>query len=257
MASNFADRRRAIVPDLPLSGLRVVELESRVATRFAGKWLAALGAEVFKIERPAAQSEHVPSARALYLDTAKKSAVFDSDKLMWLNGKRLAAKPTPELIDTVCARLEAVAGVDRVRLQDAEWMSRLIDLIKSRARTIDDLADQAVPFAADELEYEDKAIAKHWDKDPAVALERLEGLARLWADVDWTEEKLEEGLRGMAESVGIGAGKLIHPLRVALTGRMSSPGIFEVLMLLGKDRSLGRIALGIERIRDLREKRLS
>jgi crotonobetainyl-CoA:carnitine CoA-transferase CaiB-like acyl-CoA transferase len=65
------------VPDLPLSGLRVVELESRVATRFAGKWLAALGAEVFKIERPAAQSEHVPSARALYLDTAKKSAVFD------------------------------------------------------------------------------------------------------------------------------------------------------------------------------------
>ncbi|HAC05958.1 MAG TPA: glutamate--tRNA ligase, partial [Gemmatimonadetes bacterium] len=111
--------------------------------------------------------------------------------------------------------------------------------------------------AADELEYEDKAIAKHWDKDPAVALERLEGLARLWADVDWTEEKLEEGLRGMAESVGIGAGKLIHPLRVALTGRMSSPGIFEVLMLLGKDRSLGRIALGIERTRDLREKRLS
>ncbi|HAC05957.1 MAG TPA: hypothetical protein DCF71_08840, partial [Gemmatimonadetes bacterium] len=68
------------------------------------------------------------------------------------NGKRLAAKPAPELIDTVCARLEAVAGVDRVRLQDAEWMSRLIDLIKSRARTIDDLADQAVPFAADELE---------------------------------------------------------------------------------------------------------
>ncbi len=187
----------------------------------------------------------------------KKSAVFDSDKLMWLNGKRLAARPAPELIDRVCARLEAVAGVDRVRLQDAEWMSRLIDLIKSRARTIDDLADQAVPFAADELEYEDKAIAKHWDKDPAVALERLEGLARLWADVDWTEEKLEEGLRGMAESVGIGAGKLIHPLRVALTGRMSSPGIFEVLMLLGKDRSLGRIALGIERTRDLREKRLS
>lgn len=187
----------------------------------------------------------------------KKSAVFDSDKLMWLNGKRLAAKPAPELIDTVCARLEAVAGVDRVRLQDAEWMSRLIDLIKSRARTIDDLADQAVPFAADELEYEDNAVAKHWDKDPAVALERLEGLARLWADVDWAEEKLEEGLRGMAESVGIGAGKLIHPLRVALTGRMSSPGIFEVLMLLGKDRSLGRIALGIERTRDLREKRLS
>ena len=181
----------------------------------------------------------------------KKSAVFDVDKLMWLNGKRLAEKPASELLAEVGARLEAVSGVDRARLEDAEWMSRLVDLLKSRARTIDDLADQAVPFAADDLEYEDKAIAKHWAKDPAVACERLQGLATLWADADWTEEKLEHSLRGLAEKLGIGAGKLIHPLRVALTGRMSSPGIFEVLLLLGRDRSLHRIALGIERTSEL------
>ena len=181
----------------------------------------------------------------------KKSAVFDLDKLMWLNGKHLAEKPASELLGTVGARLEAVSGVDRARLEDAEWMSRLIDLIKTRARTIDDLADQAVPFTTDRLEYEDKAIAKHWAKDPAAARDRLESLAALWADADWTEQKLEEGLRGLAEGLGIGAGKLIHPLRVALTGRMSSPGIFEVLVLLGRDRSLHRIERGIERTRDL------
>jgi glutamyl-tRNA synthetase len=181
----------------------------------------------------------------------KKSAVFDVDKLMWLNGKRLAEKPASELLAAVGARLEAVTGLDRARLEDAEWMSRLVDLLKSRARTIDDLADQAVPFVADDLEYEDKAIAKHWAKDPAVARERLQGLAALWAGGDWTEEKLEDSLRGLAERLGIGAGKLIHPLRVALTGRMSSPGIFEVLLMLGRDRSLHRIALGIERTSDL------
>lgn len=181
----------------------------------------------------------------------KKSAVFDLDKLMWLNGKHLAEKPASELLGMVGARLEAVSGVDRARLEDAEWMSRLIDLIKTRARTIDDLADQAVPFTTDRLEYEDKAIAKHWAKDPAAASDRLESLASLWADADWTEQKLEEGLRGLAEGLGIGAGKLIHPLRVALTGRMSSPGIFEVLVLLGRDRSLHRIERGIERTRDL------
>ena len=79
----------------------------------------------------------------------KKSSVFDADKLMWLNGKKLAAKPASELLATVVARLEAVPSVDQDRLGDTEWMSRVVDLIKTRVRTIDDLADQAVPFITD------------------------------------------------------------------------------------------------------------
>jgi len=130
-------------------------------------------------------------------------------------------------------------------------MGRIVDLIKTRARTTDDLVDQAVPFITDRLDYEEKAVAKHWAKDPQAARDRLEAAAALLADVEWTEEKLEEGLRGLAEKLGIGAGKMIHPLRVAVTGRMSSPGIFDVLVLLGRDRSLHRIDLGIARTSDL------
>ena len=181
----------------------------------------------------------------------KKSSVFDSDKLIWLNGKRLSVKPAAELLATVETRLEAVPGVNRARLEDAEWMGRIVDLIKTRARTTDDLVDQAVPFITDRLDYEEKAVAKHWAKDPQAARDRLEAAAALLADVEWTEEKLEEGLRGLAEKLGIGAGKMIHPLRVAVTGRMSSPGIFDVLVLLGRDRSLHRIDLGIARTSDL------
>jgi glutamyl-tRNA synthetase len=55
-------------------------------------------------------------------------------------------------------------------------------------------------------------------------------------------------LRGLAEELEIGAGKLIHPLRVAVTGRMSSPGIFDVLTLLGRERALSRTRAGVERI---------
>ena len=94
-------------------------------------------------------------------------------------------------------------------------------------------------------------MGKHWGKDPEAARSRLEAAAALLADAEWTAETLEEGLRGLAEALGIGAGKMIHPLRVALTGRMSSPGIFEVLVLLGRDRSLRRIEDGIERTRHL------
>jgi glutamyl-tRNA synthetase len=181
----------------------------------------------------------------------KKSSVFDSDKLMWLNGKKLAVKPASELLATVGARLEAVPGVDRDRLEDAEWMGRVVDLIKSRVRTIDDLADHAVPFIADRLDYEEKAVTKHWAKDPEAARDRLEAVAAFLADAEWTAAELEEGVRGLAEVLGISAGKMIHPLRVALTGRMSSPGIFEVLVLLGRDCSLVRIEQGIARTRDL------
>ena len=180
----------------------------------------------------------------------KKSSVFDTDKLMWLNGKRLAAKPASELLATVVAHLKALPSVDQDRLGDTEWMSRVVDLIKTRVRTIDDLADQAVPFITDRLDFEEKAVRKHWEKDPETARTRLEAAAALLANAEWTAEKLEEGLRGLAEAQGISAGKMIHPLRVALTGRMSSPGIFEVLVLLGRDCSLHRIENGIERTRN-------
>lgn len=181
----------------------------------------------------------------------KKSAVFDTEKLSWLNGKHLAKKPTQELVDTLRARLANDSGADAVRLQDPDWMSSLVDLIKSRSRTVEDLADNAMPFVREDLVYEDKAVGKHWARDPETALMRLEAVTEFLADAEWTESALEEGLRAMAERLGVGAGKVIHPLRVALTGRMSSPGIFEVLVLLGKAHSLRRIEDGMARIRAL------
>jgi glutamyl-tRNA synthetase len=181
----------------------------------------------------------------------KKSAVFDTEKLAWLNGKHLAKKPTQELVDTLRARLANDSGADAVRLQDPDWMSSLVDLIKSRSRTVEDLADNAMPFVREDLVYEDKAVGKHWARDPETALMRLEAVTVFLADAEWTESALEEGLRAMAERLGVGAGKVIHPLRVALTGRMSSPGIFEVLVLLGKAHSLRRIEDGMARIRAL------
>jgi glutamyl-tRNA synthetase len=69
---------------------------------------------------------------------------------------------------------------------------------------------------------------------------------RLGALGDWTADAMEESLREMAEARGIGAGKIFQPMRVALTGLAVSPGIFDVLVALGRDRSLARLdaALG-------------
>ena len=85
-------------------------------------------------------------------------------------------------------------------------------------------------------------------RDPGAATQRLRGLYAAFGGADWTREELEVSLRDLASQMEVGAGKLIHPLRVALTGNMASPGIFDVLSLLGRERSLGRIEDAVERI---------
>ncbi len=181
----------------------------------------------------------------------KKSSVFDLEKLSWLNGRHLAAADTARLLPMVRRHLAPQQGAAAERAADDAWMSRLVDLLKVRARTVDEVAEQAGPYVADELAYAEDAVAKHWAKDREAAEAHLGAIASRLRSAEWTEAALEGVLRSLAEEVGVGAGKLIHPLRVALTGQSASPGIFEVLMLLGRERSLDRLGAAIARVREL------
>lgn len=177
-----------------------------------------------------------------------KSAVFDTEKLEWLNGRYLADTPAEALAGPVTDRLGA-AGVAPEALEGREaWFHGLIDLLKTRGRTVNEIADQARVYLVDNLEYEEKAVQKHWAKKPDEVLERLRRLREVYDDVAWEAEPLEERLRGLAEELEVGAGKVIHPLRLALTGSSASPGIFEVLLALGRDRSLARIDEAVRRL---------
>jgi glutamyl-tRNA synthetase len=179
----------------------------------------------------------------------KKSSVFDTEKLSWLNGRHLAAKPAGELAAHIQRQLQGAPSLRADLLADETWTAELVEVIKVRARTLDELADQARPFVLDEIAYDEHAVEKHWSKDPDAAVERLQRLLSAFDDAAWTREELEARLRALAEAMGTGAGKVIHPLRVALTGNMASPGIFDVLALLGRERSEERIRRGVERIR--------
>ncbi len=83
------------------------------------------------------------------------------------------------------------------------------------------------------------AVKKQWAKDPETTADRLQRLQERLSEVTWDQEPLEEALRALAEEMGIGAGKLFQPLRLALTGSSASPGIFDVLVLLGRERGPG------------------
>jgi len=174
----------------------------------------------------------------------KKGSVFDLTKLEWLNGQHLAGIPAVELAGMVLEGL----GPDRAAGEEFAGLEGLVELLKPRSRRVSDLVAQARVYLLDALEYDEASIAKHWEKDPAAATARLTALRDRLGSAVWAEASLEEALRGLAEERGEGAGKLIHPLRVALTGQSVSPGIFEVLVALGRERSLARIDAALDRI---------
>ena len=161
----------------------------------------------------------------------KSPSRFDLKKLHNLNGHYIRAADDARLAELVAKRIGPNA--DEVLLTDA------MPVLKTRARDVLELADGAAfLFKARPLEMDEKAHALLTD-DSRALLRKI--AARLKAQADWTAEALEANLKAYAEELGLGLGKLAQPLRAALTGQTTSPGIFDVLALLGRDESLARI----------------
>ncbi|HEY2377037.1 MAG TPA: glutamate--tRNA ligase [Gemmatimonadaceae bacterium] len=173
---------------------------------------------------------------------SKKAAIFDLKKLEWMNGQHLSLLASDVLEPIVASALIDAGLATRDRLDpEREWLLSLIDLLKVRSRTIDDIVRQAIPYLAEQVSYDPDAIATQW-KDRGATVELLSSVRDTLASVDaWEPPQMEDALRRQAERRGVGAGKLFQPLRVALTGLSVSAGIFEVLALLGRDRALARI----------------
>jgi glutamyl-tRNA synthetase len=181
----------------------------------------------------------------------KKAAVFDTEKLLWMNGQYLAKKSAEELLPLVAPQLVEEGLVPQAEVDArSPRVLALVDALKVRSRSTLELAPQAKPLLADTVEYDEAAVAKHW-KDPATA-ERLRAVRDLLATLDpWTPEAIEPALRQAAENAGVGFGKVAQPLRVALTGSAASPGIDQVLWIMGRERALGRIDAALGRLERL------
>jgi glutamyl/glutaminyl-tRNA synthetase len=124
--------------------------------------------------------------------------------------------------------------------QSVEGGHRLLELLRPRAKKLTDFMELARPFLSDTVEYERAAIDKHLSS-PDVG-SHLTALVSALRNVDlFDDAHVEATVRGLAAERGIKAGALIHATRVAVTGRMTSPGIFEVLALLGRERTIARL----------------
>jgi glutamyl-tRNA synthetase len=181
---------------------------------------------------------------------SKKAAIFDPQKLEWMNGQHLSRASTERLLPVVGRALVEARLTSEIDLvHRREWFLALIDQLKVRARRVDDIIRQAIPFLRDDLEYEPDAVAKQWKDLGATANMLSATRERLAAATEWTPAMLEGSLRELAETLGTTGGKVFQALRVALTGLSASPGIFDVLMLLGRERSLTRVDAAVQYIR--------
>ncbi len=176
----------------------------------------------------------------------KKSAVFDTEKLLWMNSQHVMRAPAEELFPLVAPLLvrDGLVGEGEVEARRGVILG-WIELLKPRARTTLEFAEKARPLMGESVEYDPDAVARQW-KDPEETRQRLVAVRDALETLEpWTPEAIEAALRGAAERAGVGFGKVAQPLRVALTGSAASPGIDAVVALQGRAKVLRRIDVAL------------
>jgi glutamyl-tRNA synthetase len=169
------------------------------------------------------------------------NAIFNPEKLDWFNQQHIMRLPIDELTLRIEPLLRA-SGLwrDEFGASRRDWLRRVVALVRPRVKRLPQFIEELRPFLQDTVEYDPHAVAKHLDKaEIRAALHDL----RLVFDriAPATITTLESALRAHAETSGVKAAALIHATRVAVTGRTVSPGLFEVLELLGPDTVRTRI----------------
>jgi glutamyl-tRNA synthetase len=180
--------------------------------------------------------------RRFSLDRVSKgSPVFDLSKLEWLNGQMISRMGSEELAPLVKEELQR-GGLWREEFESSQkkWYHKLIDLLKERSRTIKAFQRAARPFFRDDIEYDAGGVEKYLTDERLDALLLL--LKKDFEDLqDFSAGEIERALRQRAEKEGVKAAVLIHALRMLVVGEPVSPGIFDVLELVGRERTLERM----------------
>jgi glutamyl-tRNA synthetase len=169
------------------------------------------------------------------------NAVFNPEKLDWFNQQHLLRLPTDELARRLAPSLKALGlWHDAFESERREWFHRVVDLYKPRIKQLDQFGTEARPLLADDVAYDPEAVRKHLSK-PELK-QPLEELAASFNEAaPFAAPELEQRLRRVAETHSLKAAALIHATRVAVTGRAASPGLFEVLELIGRERVAERM----------------
>lgn len=179
---------------------------------------------------------------------SKTAAIYDVEKMAWINGQHLRRADLDRIFDLVRPRLEArgflPAGAGPAEVEHAR---AVVAAVRERVRTLDEIVDAAEYFFRDVESYDPEGVRKRFEK-PGVAELLREARRRLEDLEPFTLESTEQAFRALCEERGISGGALFHPVRLALTGRTMGPGLFDVIVLLGRERCLDRLDRAVDYI---------
>jgi glutamyl-tRNA synthetase len=172
----------------------------------------------------------------------KKSAIFDQAKLEWMNSEYIKRKENVELLKLVKPFVEKHG----YKFEDDSYLLKVINIMKDRVKVLEDFVTFGRYFFEDPIDYDGEGIQKYWkDNTNELLSEFLEKLSGL---EEYTAFNIENELRSFADQKSVKAADLIHPIRLAITGMRVSPGLFEVMEILGKETIIRRIKNALNKI---------
>ncbi|NMA54984.1 MAG: glutamate--tRNA ligase [Firmicutes bacterium] len=181
---------------------------------------------------------------------AKTAAVFDVKKLTWMNGNYIRELPLAEIVTEVLPFMQKHGFIGaEATPAELELLTKSVKLTRDRAKTLEELVDVVSYFFSAEFQFEEKGVQKHFaSAGAAVILETVKNLVSSVTSFD--QQALEELYRARAKELGLKPAQLIHPTRLALSGRTIGPGLFELMELLGRDQCLVRLERALKFVQD-------
>ncbi len=176
----------------------------------------------------------------------KSSAVFNPEKLQWLNAQYIIGTDAEKLAELVVPFLIASGIISEGRDLDMKWLAKAAATLKERSKTLVELANSLRYYIAEKVEYNEKAKTKFLnEKNLPYLVEVKDALAHT---TDFSAPEIEKVFKAITEKHNTKLGNIAQPVRVAITGGTESPGIFEVLEIVGKEKTLRRLETAIKTI---------
>lgn len=175
----------------------------------------------------------------------KAGAVFNLEKLNWLNYEHLRQKSNNVVLEMLKSELAQSKYSDQSYAD--KYLLHVVDAMKERVSFIKEYLTKSPYFFEPPVEYDEKVLKKRWKEDSPVLLKKLRyNFAELTNPV---KQDYENALHKTAEQMDVGNGKLIHPLRIAVSGMGEGPGVYDIIVIIGKDETLKRIDQTIEKLK--------
>ncbi|MCL6520051.1 MAG: glutamate--tRNA ligase [Armatimonadetes bacterium] len=172
----------------------------------------------------------------------RNPAIFDIQKLEWMNGEYIRKADLGRIAD-LCIPFLRQAGFfpENPTVEDGAYLREVVNLVRDRLKYLAQIVEFADFFFISELSYEEKGVEK-WLRQDYVKELLCKMLPAIREIPKWTAESIEETARKVGEEMGLSGGAVIHPLRMAVTGRTAGPSLFETMRVLGRERVISRLS---------------